>query len=112
MKRNLHAGELVSSFADAIKDTLDTDIEHLSDYKIEKAIISMLGQIEKKGKIRKVYILVDDASSLKPEGIEFVAKIMDFDIVRTLLTIPNNHIDPGMENLSKICANDYKPYDY
>ena len=107
----VNAGELVSSFADAIKDTLDTDIEHLSDYKIEKAIISMLGQIEKKGKIRKVYILVDDASSLKPEGIEFVAKIMDFDIVRTLLTIPNNHIDPGMENLSKICANDYKPYE-
>ena len=65
---------------------------NLSDYKIEKAIISMLGQIEKKGKIRKVYILVDDASSLKPEGIEFVAKIMDFDVVRTLLTIPNNHI--------------------
>ena len=107
----VNAGELVSSFADAIKDTLDTDIEHLSDYKIEKAIISMLGQIEKKGKIRKVYILVDDASSLKPEGIEFVAKIMDFDVVRTLLTIPNNHIDPGMENLSKICANDYKPYE-
>lgn len=36
---------------------------------------------------------------------------MDFDVVRTLLTIPNNHIDPGMENLSKICANDYKPYE-
>ena len=107
----VNAGELVSGFATAIKDTLDTDIEHLSDYKIEKAIISMLGQISEKGKIKNVYILIDDASSLKPEGLEFVAKIMDFDIVRTLVTIPNNHINLGMENLSKICTNNYKPYE-
>lgn len=46
----------MSGFTTAIKDTLDTDIEHLSDYKIEKAIISMLRQLVKKGKIKKFFL--------------------------------------------------------
>ena len=107
----VNAGELVSGFTTAIKDTLDTDVEHLSDYKIEKAIISMLKKMSEKKKIKKVYVLIDDTSSLKPEGIEFMAKIMDFDIVKIMVTIPYNQFKPGMENLSKICADDFRPYE-
>lgn len=107
----VNAGELVSGFATAINDTLDTDIEHLSDYKIEKAIMCMLSHIAEKKVIKKVYILIDDASFLKPEGIEFVAKIIDLDVVKTLVTIPNNQINSGMEILSKICADNYEPYE-
>lgn len=107
----VNASELVFGFIDAIRDTLDTDLEHLSDYKIEKAIIYMLEQIRKKGQLDKVYILIDDASSLKTEGIEFIAKLMEFDIVRILVTIPNNNYQSGTENLSKICANDCEPYE-
>lgn len=107
----VNAGELLAGFATAINDTLDTDIEHLSDYKIEKAIISMLKQVSKKGKIKKAYFLLDDVSSLKPESLEFLAKIMDFDIVKILVTIPNNHINIGIENLSKICTGQFNPYE-
>lgn len=107
----VNAGELVSGFVTAIKDTLDTDIEHLSDYKIEKAIISMLRQMSEKGKIQKTYILIDDASSLKPEGLEFIAKIIDFDIVKVMVTVPNNQFNPGTENLSKICTDNFRPYE-
>lgn len=107
----VNLGELMSSFVTAINDTIDTDIEHLPDYKIEKAIISMLRKISKKGKISKVYILIDDASSLKPEDLEFIAKVMDFDIVKILATIPSNYNNLGIENLSKICVNDFKPYE-
>lgn len=107
----VNAGELVSGFTTAIKDTLDTDIAHLSDYKIEKAIISMFRQISKKKKTKKIYVLIDDASSLKPEGIEFISKIMDFDIVKTMVTIPHNQFNPGTENLSKICTDNFGPYE-
>lgn len=107
----VNAGELVSGFTNAIQDTLDADIEHLSDYKIEKAIISMLKQMAEKGKIKKVYVLIDDASSIKPEGIEFIAKIMDFDIVKLMVTIPNNQFNSGTENLCKMCTNDFRPYE-
>ena len=107
----VNVGELLSGFATAIKNTLDTDIEHLSDYKIEKAIISMLRQIVKKGKISKVFFLIDDISSSQPESLEFIAKIMDFNIVNVLVTIPNNHINIGAENLSKICSNTFEPFE-
>lgn len=107
----VNIGELMSGFTTAIKDTLDTDIEHLSDYKIEKAIISMLRQIVKKEKINKFFFLIDDVSSLKPESLDFIAKIMDFDIVSVLVTIPNNHINIGTENLSKICLNTFEPFE-
>ena len=106
----VNVAELVSGFTTAIKDTLDTDMEHLSDYKIEKAIISMLRQIVKKRKINKVFFLIDDVSSLKPESLDFIAKIMDFDIVGVLVTIPNNHINIGTENLSKICSTTFEPF--
>lgn len=107
----VNVGALMSGFTTAIKDTLDTDIEHLSDYKIEKAIISMLRQLVKKRKIKKVFFLIDDVSSLKPESLDFIAKIMDFDIVSVLVTIPNNYLNIGTENLSKICSNAFEPFE-
>lgn len=107
----VNAGELVSGFATAIKDTLDADIEHLSDYKIEKAIISMLRQISEKGKIKKVYILIDESSSLNPEDLEFIAKLTDFDLVKIMATIPNNQFKMGTENLSKICTDNFRPFE-
>ena len=70
----------------------------------------MLRQIVKKRKINKVFFLIDDVSSLKPESLDFIAKIMDFDIVGVLVTIPNNHINIGTENLSKICSNTFEPF--
>lgn len=106
----VNTGELISGLTNAIKSTLDTDIEHLSDYKIEKAIIQMLKQLVKKGKINKVIFLMDDISSLIPESLDFVGKIMDFNIVSILATMPNNHLSIGTENLSKICSNTLEPF--
>lgn len=107
----VNVGELMSGFTTAIKNTLDTDIEHLSDYKIEKAIINMLKQIEKKGKIKKLFFLIDDISSLKAESLDFVSKIIDYNSVSVLVTVPNNHINMGTETLSKICSNSLEPFE-
>ena len=106
----VNAGDLIFGLTDAIKDTLDTDIEHLSDYKIEKAIIHMLRRLEEKKKINKVFFLIDDVSSLTPESIEFLGKIIDFNIVSVLATMPNNQVFTGNENLSKICSNTLESY--
>ena len=107
----LNVGELFAGLTVAINDTLDADIEHLSDYKIEKAIVNMLNQITHKNKINNIYILLDDASSIKSESLEFLAKIMDFSIIKILVTIPNNSLNSGIENLSKISISDIKPYE-
>lgn len=55
--------------------------------------------------------MIDDISSSQPESLEFIAKIMDFNIVNVLVTIPNNHINIGAENLSKICSNTFEPFE-
>lgn len=107
----INAGELVSGFINAIKDTLDADIEHLSDYKIERAIISMLRQMSEKKKTKKVCVLIDDASALRAEDIELIAKLMEFDLVKILVTVPNNQLNARAESLSKICTDDFAPYE-
>ncbi|WP_455950738.1 hypothetical protein [Eubacterium sp.] len=103
-------GELISGLTNAIRITIDADMEHISDYKIEKAIIHMLKKIEKKSKINKVVFLLDDISSLRPESLDFLGKIMDFNMVSILATMPNNHFTIGTENLSKICSNTFEPF--
>ena len=106
----VNAGQLISGLTNAIENTLDTDIEHLSDYKIEKAIMHMLKQFAKTGKISKVIFLMDDISSLNTDSLEFLGKIMDFKIVSVLATMPNNQLPIGTENLSKICSNTFEPF--
>lgn len=106
----INAGDIISGFTNAIKATIDTDMEHLADYKIEKAIIYMLNQIANKGKISKVFFLFDDVSSLKPESLDFVEKIMNFDITSVLITVPNNNINLRIENLSKINLDSVEPF--
>lgn len=71
----------------------------------------MFKQITKQEKINNIYILIDDASALKPESLDFLAKIMDYKLIKLLVTIPNNHINLGIENLSKICTNEFETYE-
>lgn len=106
----VNVGEILLGFTTAVKDTLDTDLEHLSDYKLEKAIISMLKQTVNKKIINRVFFLIDDISSLKSDSLDFIVKIMDFDIVGILAAIPNNHAISGIENLSKIYSNTFDPF--
>ncbi len=106
----VNIGELISGLTNALKSTIDTDMDHLSDYKVEKAIICMLKQFQSKGKINKVIFLLDDISSLSLDSLDFLGKIMNFDIVSVVATMPNNQFFAGIENISKICANTFEPF--
>lgn len=103
-------GEIVHGFMEAIDETIDVDIEHISDYKIEKAIINVFQKYEKKNEIKKICLLIDDTSRLSPISVEFIAKVMEHSFSRILFTIPRNYDMKGIEALSKLSYIESSPY--
>ena len=107
----VNLGTLSTGLFDSIKATLDVDIAHVSDYKIEKAIMNMFSQISKTDKKEKLFVLVDNATNLSIVSLDFIAKLMEFEKVKILLTIPNNQLFMGIEKMSKLSYNSYKSHN-
>lgn len=104
-------GEIADGFMEAIDETIDVDVEHISDYKVEKAIINVIQKFEKKNEAKKICLLVDDTSKLSPVSLEFISKIMEHSFSRILFTIPRNYDIKGIEALSKLSYIESSPYE-
>lgn len=98
----LNIGEIANGFMEAIDETIDVDMDHISDYKIEKAIINVIQKFERKNNTKKICLLIDDTSKLSPVSLEFISKIMEHSFSRILFTIPRNYDINGIEALSKL----------
>lgn len=98
----VNIGMLAKGLIGSIKDTVDVDIDHISDYKIEKALINMFKKINDANKIRNVFILLDDADKLSTTSLDFLAKMLSLDISKIMFTIPNTSLDSGFEIISKL----------
>lgn len=103
-------GKIAVDLINVIKDTIDVDINHLSDYKIEKAMVYMFQKMERNNKTQSVYILLDNASDLSPVSLEFVAKLFPVSNIKILLTLPQTPYYSGNETLSKLSYETYVPY--
>lgn len=103
-------GKIAIELIDAIKDTVDVDIEHVSDYKIEKAIINMLKKMNERPKIQTVFLLLDNASVVSPMSLEFIAKLLPIKKVKILFTFQRISYNSGIEILSKLSSGDFFPY--
>ncbi|MDE7322643.1 MAG: hypothetical protein K2N73_07880 [Lachnospiraceae bacterium] len=97
----VNIGMLAKGLIGAIKDTVDVDIDHISDYKIEKALINMFQKINNTKK-SDIYILLDNADMLSPTSLDFLAKMLTLDISKIMFTIPQNAMDSGIEIISKL----------
>ena len=104
-------GEIADGFMEAIDETIDVDVEHISDYKIEKAIINVIQKFEKKNETKKICLLVDDTSKLSPVSLEFISKVMEHSFSRILFTVPRNYDIKGIEALSKLSYIESSPYE-
>lgn len=98
----VNVGMLAKGLIGSIKDTVDVDIDHISDYKIEKALINMFQKISDNKKIENIFILLDDADKLSPNSLDFIAKMLSLNISKIMLTIPNTSLDLGTEIISKL----------
>ena len=98
----VNIGMLAKGLIGSIKDTVDVDIDHISDYKIEKALINMFKKIGDAKKAKNVFILLDDADKLSPSSLDFLAKMLSLDISKLMFTIPNTSLDTGIEIISKL----------
>lgn len=103
-------GKVSVDLINAIKSTIDVDIDHLSDYKIEKALIDMFYKMNQSNKGQSICILLDNASVLSPVSLEFVAKLFPINNVKILLTLPQIPYHSGVETLSKLTFEAYTPY--
>jgi len=98
----VNIGMLAKGLIGSIKDTVDVDIDHLSDYKIEKALINMFKKTSNAKKISNVFILLDDADKLSPSSLEFLAKMLSLNMSKIMFTIPNTSLEAGIEIISKL----------
>lgn len=101
-------GKISVDLINAIKNTIDVDIDHLSDYKVEKALINMFHKMD--AKEHSACILLDNASALSSDSIEFVAKLFPINKIKILLTLPQLPGCLGAEILSKLSFESYIPY--
>lgn len=104
-------GEIANGLMEAINETIDVDIEHLSDYKIEKAIIYMIQKYEQQDEAKKICFLIDDTSKLSSISLDFVSKIMTLSTSKFLFTMPRNYNIKGIEVLSKLSYIEFSTYE-
>lgn len=107
----LNIGEIANGFMEAIDETVDVDMDHISDYKLEKAIINVIQKFERKNNTKKICLLIDDTSKLSPVSLELISKIMEHSFSRILFTIPRNYDIKGIEALSKLSYIESSPYE-
>lgn len=103
----VNIGMLAKGLVGSIKDTVDVDIDHISDYKIEKALMNLFQKIRDDKKIGNIFILLDDAEKLSPNSLDFIAKMLSLDISKIMFTIPNTSLDFGTEIISKLPVEDH-----
>lgn len=94
-------GTIANSLVTSIKETIDTDQEHLADYKTEKAVAHFFERISVKHE-KEICILVDNPHQLHPDEYHFLSKTIERFHVRVLFALNNGCITEDSELFSKL----------
>jgi hypothetical protein len=92
-------GKLANDLFLALNKTIDVDFEHISDYKIDKAVVDLLNNIILEHP--QIYVLFDNFGELKPHENKFVTKLLQQENIYTLFTISRHTLKSGIEIVSK-----------
>lgn len=96
-------GTIANSLISSIKETLDTDYEHLYDFKTEKAIVRFFEILSQK-KNKEVYLLVDNPQKLNPNELSFLTLLMERYQIRILFAFDSQERSSEMELMSKLSS--------
>ncbi|HHY28170.1 MAG TPA: hypothetical protein GX523_15760 [Desulfitobacterium dehalogenans] len=98
-------GTIANSLITSIKETIDTDQEHLSDFKTEKAVAKFCELLIRKH-IKNIYLLIDNSQKLKPDEYSFLSLLVERYQVRVLFAFNDSYFLNEAELFSKLpCTN-------
>lgn len=86
-------GSVANGLLTSIKNTIDSDKNHIDDFKTEKAIDDFLERIHQKlGK--QIYFLIDNPYEMKAFDVSFLTKIINEHHLKVLFALNhNNHVE-------------------
>lgn len=93
-------GSVLVNIMDCINETIDVDIEHINDYKTEKAIFHLFKKLNK-----CVYFIIDNSEKLSPDSFTILTQLLNSFEIKIILTFPNCNIDKKLEIISKNFSN-------
>lgn len=96
-------GSVANSLITSIKETLDTDYEHINDFKTEKAVAKFFETLCKKKK-KIIYLLIDNPQKLPVDEFPFLALILEKYNVRILFAFNSQDYSSETELLSKLSS--------
>ncbi len=95
---------------EAIIDSIDVDLEHISDYKIEKALIKLLNRFNEKKNIETICLLLDNTDNLDQNSIDFLASVINYDFIKIMFMRQNTLLNGGTEALSKLSSAEFNTW--
>lgn len=96
-------GTIANSLISSIKETLDTDYEHLNDFKTEKAIVRFF-EILSHNKNKEIYLLIDNPKGLNSNELSFLTLLMERYQVHILFAFSSQEQSTEMELMSKLSS--------
>lgn len=96
-------GTIANSLISSIKETLDTDYEHLNDFKTEKAIVRFF-EILSQNKNKELYLLVDNPKGLDPNELSFLTLLIERYQVHILFAFNSQERSSEIKLMSKLSS--------
>ncbi len=96
-------GSIANILITSIKETLDTDYEHLNDFKTEKAVAKFFEILSRK-RNKTIYLLIDNPQKLKVDEFSFLALLMERYHIRILFAFNSQESSSEVELLSKLSS--------
>lgn len=89
-------GSTAVNILECFEQTIDVDLEHINDYKIEKAVHELMEKVDK-----EVYFIIDNPQHLSRESYSCISNLLrNFDI-RMVIAFPKCSYEKKMEIISK-----------
>lgn len=96
-------GSIANNLISSIKESLDTDFEHLNDFKTEKAVMNFFEKLTKKMH-KNIYLLIDNPPKLKINDLSFLALLIEKFHIRILFAFNSCEISSETELISKLSS--------
>lgn len=96
-------GTIASSLISSIQETIDTDYEHLYDFKTEKAIVKFFSTLTEKKK-KQIIFLIDNPHKLNANELTFLTLLVERYRIHILFAFNSLETFSEMELLSKLSS--------
>ena len=93
-------GSTIVNVLDCIEKSIDVDIEHINDYKFEKALHEIFRNINE-----EIYFIVDNPAQLSRESFNCISNIMTRFDIRMVIAFPKCTYEKKIEIISKFLPN-------